>query len=168
MKLIRLFDDKNYSPDLPVFHRDAARAVILRDGKLAMVHSQEDGYYKFPGGGVEAGESLIDTVIRETAEETGLRIIPKSIRELGYITERRHGIYGEEIFEMNSYFFFADVEDGVVGQKLDGYEAELGYELEWVEPEKACEVNMRLNKNGYRSKFLLREAEVLQTIIEKI
>ena len=168
MKLIKLFDDKNYTPDLPVFHRDAARAVIMRDGKLAMVRSRQEGYYKFPGGGVEPGESYVDAMIRETAEEAGLRVVRESVWELGYITERRHGIYGEEIFEMDSYFFYADVEDEVDEQKLDGYEAELGYVLEWVEPQKACEVNMRLNESGYRSKFLLREAEVLQAIIEKI
>lgn len=168
MRLIRLFDDKNYDPSLPVFHRDAARAIIIRGGKLAMVHSLEEGFYKFPGGGVEQGESLVDAAIRETAEEVGLRVIPESVREYGYITERRHGIYGEEIFEMDSYYFLADVEEDSVTQHLDGYEAELGYVLEWVEPKTAYKANMCISEGDYRTKFLLREAEVLQELLEKI
>lgn len=168
MRLIRLFDDKNYSPDLPVFHRDAARAIILRDGKLAMVHSLKEGYYKFPGGGLEAGESLVDAMIRETEEEVGLRVVRESVREYGYITERRRGLYENEIFEMNSYYFLADIEENSALQHLDGYEAELGYVLKWVGPKRAYEANVRISEIEHQSKFLLREAEVMREIMENI
>ena len=167
MRLIRLFDDKNYTPDLPVVHRDAARAIILRDGKLAMVHSLEEGYYEFPGGGVEAGESLVDAAIRETEEEVGLRIVRDSVREYGYITERRRGYREDAIFEMDSYFFLAEVEDTVADKELCEREVSLGFVLEWVEPKTAYEANMRLIESSEDS-FLLRETEVLKEIIKEI
>ena len=167
MHLIKLLDDKNYTSDLPVFHRDASRAIILRDGKLAMVHSLEEGYYEFPGGGVEAGESLVDAAIRETEEEVGLRVIRESVREYGYIIERRHGHREDAIFEMNSYYFLADVEDVVADNELCEREASLGYVLEWVEPKKAYEANISLS-DSVGGTFLLRETEVLREIIEKL
>ena len=38
-------------------HRQAVRAVILRGRELLMVNSANVGDYKFPGGGVNKGES---------------------------------------------------------------------------------------------------------------
>ena len=40
-----------------VYKRTAARGVILREGKLLMIHTDR-GDYKFPGGGVEPGRAL--------------------------------------------------------------------------------------------------------------
>ena len=39
-----------------------------------MVHSKIYNYYKFPGGGIDDGETKIDALIRETKEDTGLTI----------------------------------------------------------------------------------------------
>ena len=50
---------------------------MVRDGDLVLVQDRVDPKWPgltFPGGHVEAGESLTDAVIREVEEETGLRI----------------------------------------------------------------------------------------------
>ena len=60
-------DAKNYKPDGSVFHRTAARA-ILQKGNLYLFVSTKSGEYKFPGGGVEHGESLEEAVLREVRE----------------------------------------------------------------------------------------------------
>ena len=57
--------------------RIAARALILHQERLLLVNAYPDarlGLWCAPGGGVEAGQSLPETLIREVHEETGLAI----------------------------------------------------------------------------------------------
>jgi 8-oxo-dGTP pyrophosphatase MutT (NUDIX family) len=51
--------------------RTAVRAVIFRGRDLLMVYSSNVGDYKFPGGGVDAGETHQQTLARELLEECG-------------------------------------------------------------------------------------------------
>jgi ADP-ribose pyrophosphatase YjhB (NUDIX family) len=46
-----------------------ARAVIIRAGRLLLVQELATGYWFFPGGHVEDGESPRDAVVRELREE---------------------------------------------------------------------------------------------------
>lgn len=78
-------DNKDYVPNGSVFSRPSARAVIIKDGKIAMVYSKKYNYYKFPGGGIEADECMEDALIREVLEETGLCVIRDSIQEYGQV-----------------------------------------------------------------------------------
>ncbi|MBL4926767.1 NUDIX domain-containing protein [Fuscibacter oryzae] len=57
--------------------RLAARALIVHQDRLLLVNAYPGGVSDLwcaPGGGVEAGASLPDNLVREVAEETGLRI----------------------------------------------------------------------------------------------
>jgi 8-oxo-dGTP pyrophosphatase MutT (NUDIX family) len=57
--------------------RLAARAVILQDNRLLLVNAWPDGQSDLwcaPGGGVHAGRSLPENLIREVHEETGLTV----------------------------------------------------------------------------------------------
>jgi 8-oxo-dGTP pyrophosphatase MutT (NUDIX family) len=45
-----------------------------------LVHRRTDNdLWALPGGGMEFGESVADTVVREVYEETGLRVTPKYV-----------------------------------------------------------------------------------------
>ncbi len=168
MKLLYEFDYKDYNQCRKTYERNAVRAIILNDNKIAMVKSDKEGYYKFPGGGMEANESQIDTLIRETLEETGLTIIPDTIKEYGYTCEKRKGTYDfNEIFIQNSYYYTADVTDNISEVSLDKYEKVLGYHLEYVPLEIAYEADSEIGKN-YHSSFILREAKVLELLINEI
>jgi ADP-ribose pyrophosphatase YjhB (NUDIX family) len=63
-----------HPPGVP---RVAARAVIVDRGRLLLVNAWPGAgsdLWCAPGGGVEAGQSLPDTLRREVAEETGLAV----------------------------------------------------------------------------------------------
>ena len=94
MRLLFEMDAKDYDPDGKVFSRPSARGIIIRDGKIAMVHSLKYDYYKFPGGGIEKGESPEQALQREVAEEAGLQVIPQSIREYGLVHRVQKGEKG--------------------------------------------------------------------------
>ena len=82
MRLLFEMDKKDYGECTRSFTRDSARSIIIRNCKIAMIHSLKYDYYKFPGGGIEPGESDIDALIRETAEEAGLTVVPDTIPSL--------------------------------------------------------------------------------------
>lgn len=63
----------------PTTVRVAAKAVIIRDGRLLTVKvrdllNSERFYYALPGGGQQPGENLHDTMRRECLEEVGARV----------------------------------------------------------------------------------------------
>lgn len=77
MKLITLFDEKNYNQRSGIV-RKVVVAIIIKDGKVALVKSLKENHYKFPGGRIKPNKSHIDTIIRKTKEETGLIKAPIS------------------------------------------------------------------------------------------
>jgi ADP-ribose pyrophosphatase YjhB (NUDIX family) len=53
----------------------AASAFVLDDAeRLLMIRRTDSGLHALPGGRHELGETMTETAIRETAEETGIRI----------------------------------------------------------------------------------------------
>jgi len=162
------FDLKNYNSEWKTFFREAVRVIIVKGTSIAMVKSGRIGYYKFPGGGKRRGETDVETAMRETLEETGLSLIEDTVKAFGSIREKRKSNRrADEIFEQISYYYIAEASDGVLPQKLDVYEADEGYSLEWVEIEKALETN-RFFGNRRRFAFLAREIFVLEEILKSI
>ena len=92
MQILLTLDKKDYEEGMPVFEKYSTRGVIIRDGKIATQHGSA-GDYKILGGGVEPGEKLEDALIREVGEESGLIVIPESIRPIGEIVERRRDLF---------------------------------------------------------------------------
>ena len=60
-------------------HRIAAGAIVVRDDAILLVRYRDPGggtYLVGPGGGVLEHESVVDAVVRETLEETGVHVAP--------------------------------------------------------------------------------------------
>jgi 8-oxo-dGTP diphosphatase len=78
LKIVPRFPDHALaSPLHPTHPQLAVSGAIFRDGKVLLVRrsrSPGKGFYSFPGGRVEFGESLHTALHREVDEETGLRI----------------------------------------------------------------------------------------------
>ena len=144
MKIIKEFDYGDYKVDGTVGIRPSVRAIIIRENKLALVYSKKHDYYTFAGGGIEAGETNEEALIREIREELGLNVILDSIEEYGLVLRRESGKY-DDLFIQENYFYVCEVRDDVLIQQLDDYEKQEGYKLEWVAPQVAMEVNSTHN-----------------------
>ena len=128
MRLLFEMDQKDYDSCTHTFIRNSARSIIIRDGRVAMVHSLKYDYYKFPGGGIERGETPIEAMIRETREETGLLVVPASIREYGYVHRiQRSDMDAAECFIQDNYYYLCQARDTPAARQLDEYEAQESY-----------------------------------------
>ena len=69
-------------------------AVFNARGEILMQKRADNGFWSLPGGGVEIGESVREAAVRETIEETGLRVAMK----------RLVGVYsGPDVYPFMSY-----------------------------------------------------------------
>ena len=168
MKLLFEIDKKNYDNNGKAFVRPSARAIIIKDNKIYMVHSLVYDYYKFPGGGIEKNESNIDALIRETKEEAGLVVIKDSIKEYGYVHRiQKAKDPGYSMFIQDNFYYLCDVEDRKINQNLDDYEDFEKFTLELVDPKIAINAN-RNSDHGPKNKDMIeREAKVLEILISE-
>lgn len=149
-----------------IHERLAARAVIIRDSDLYMVYSANVGDYKFPGGGVAAGESASATLARELREECGAKLMKLADRIGRIIEYDRAGETGVEIFKQTSDYYLCEIQEGVFPQLLEEYENELGFQPGWVSIKKAIAANLHVAKKqpDEKPRWLTREIYVLSKI----
>ncbi|SER96741.1 NUDIX hydrolase [Lachnobacterium bovis] len=141
MKKLLVLDSKNYTDDMPVFEKHAVRTIIVKENKIATQHGTA-GDYKIIGGGIENGETYIDTIIREAREEAGLLVKRNSVKELGEIEEIREDLYQKNLkYVCHSYFYFCEVEDEMVETNMTLSEIKKGYHLCWATPEEIIDAN---------------------------
>jgi len=72
-----------------VFAPDGAALVLTKRTDTVERHK---GQISFPGGGVEAGEALLDAALRETYEEVGVR--PEDVTVLGRLDDQETSVSG--------------------------------------------------------------------------
>ena len=89
--------------------RTAAKAIIIRDGRLLLNHCRDEqgDWYALPGGGQQPGETLAEALVRECREEisaevevVGLRFVRDYIaahHDFSYLEEAQHQV--EHLFE---------------------------------------------------------------------
>ena len=159
-----IIDLKNYDNTAVVFKRTAARAIITKGDDYLFIFSKY-GDYKFPGGGMEQGEALEDTLIREVQEETGYQVIRDSIKECIQVLERRKGTK-EELFEMKSHYFFCEVEVEAGNQSLDQYEEEYEYKTTWMTLKEAIIRNSR-NLDLEHCPWITRDTRVMEQLMNR-
>ena len=145
--------------------RPSVRAIIVDDGRVAMIYSTRYGYYKFPGGGIEAGETHEQALVREVAEESGLSVIKDSIQEYGRVYRiQRCDDNDPRAFVQDNFYYLCKAKRGGTA-KLDEYEKQEGFILEFVRAEDA----IRKNLSGTAPSVVMRtrEARVLKIMLEE-
>jgi ADP-ribose pyrophosphatase YjhB (NUDIX family) len=87
MARIEHFND----PNAPVAKSlvPAASAVVAdQTGAILLIERTDNGLWTIPGGGMEVGESIAQTAVREVREETGLKVAVE--RLVGIYSDPRH------------------------------------------------------------------------------
>lgn len=166
MRLLFELDLHDYAECTRTFVRNSARSIIIRNGQVAMVHSLKYDYYKFPGGGIEAGENPVEAMIRETREEAGLTVIPDSVKEYGLVHRiQKSDSDPAECFMQDNYYYLCDALDETVSQNLDSYESGEGYRLEFMDPQAVIRKNRNVKNSPYNGLMFEREARILEMLI---
>ena len=148
--------------------RTAVRGVIMRGRHLLMIYSSAVGDYKFPGGGVVAGESHFQALQREIEEESGATLTSIE-QEIGAVVEFNFPLENDyDAFKMTSCYYQCKVKDGVGKQKLDDYEQELGFVPVWIDIDDALQANKLLLDSEASIEWLRREIFMLEYLKEYI
>lgn len=134
MKRILTLRQQDITPGSPevdssdFYKRSAARAVVHdENGLVTLMFARTRNYYKLPGGGIEAGEDIIDALRRELLEELGCEV--DNISEIGEVVEYRD----VEQMLQTSYCFRARV-IGVKGEPtFTDSELADGFKVTWHE-----------------------------------
>lgn len=163
MKRLLLLDTKDYTEDMPIVEKTTVRAIIIRNGKVAMQQSRA-GVFKILGGVVEPGETQEQTLAREVEEEGGLILKPDTIKPIGYIEEKRRDVFEtDKIYHCNTYFYSCEAEDYEVSLKLTDSEIERGYRLVWASPKQIVDTNTALLKDAWK----MRDTKFMEMLAEE-
>lgn len=169
MRLLFELDRKDYADCTRRYVRDSARSIIIRDKKVAMIHSLRYDYYKFPGGGIHEDENPVDAMIRETQEEAGLVVIPSSVREYGYV----HRIQKSDddpstCFVQDNYYYLCQAQKDIVAQSLDDYESKEKFTLEFIDPKEVIQRNREATSGPKKWTMVKeREARILEMLLSE-
>ena len=105
--------------------------IVIKDGKVLMVHDEERHYYYAIGGAVKIGEKASDAAVREVYEESGLKVeIDRLVLVQENFFELEDGIHHELAF----YYLMKDIgAQRVAGDRVLDCSEE---GLKWIDIEK--------------------------------
>ena len=151
--------------NVKVISRTGVRAIIWSGQSLLMMKSNR-GDYKFPGGGVEAGESDKQALARELIEETGYTDFV--IRELTGQAVQAHPdrIQKGAWYHLRSPYYNVHLNSWEQQPvKLTEKEIREGFHRVWITPEAAIEANKAIPIDPFKNFYIERENSVLQELV---
>ena len=118
-------------PDAPVANSivpSVVAAVRKDSGELLMIHRTDNNLWALPGGGMDVGESISDTVVREVREETGIDVVVTGL--VGVYSNPRH-VMAYDDGEVRQQFSICFTARPVGGRLATSSESR---EVRWVDP----------------------------------
>ena len=166
MKQLFTIDAKDYDPSWPKSYRPSVRGIIInKDGLISLIYSQKYHFYKLPGGGIEEGESHLETLIREVDEETGLTVIPDSIQEFGEALRiQKSSALKDTIFVQQNFYYICQTTDQIHSQHLDQDEQEADFILKTVRLDEAIIANCQGTPTKCKEEMVIRECRILELL----
>jgi 8-oxo-dGTP diphosphatase len=161
IRCIDVFDNEYFTEKSNLGFRPSAYVVVFQ-GDTVLLSKQWDGY-DFPGGGIDRGETIEETLIREAKEETGYDVHPLSIitAETSFYKSRSKEVYNHCLL----LYYLAELTGGT--PSLDGLtEEEKEYTSlpEWIPLSKITELKFY---NSIDSVALIQKAHMLYTNLQK-
>ena len=121
--------------------------VLFNDkGQVLLEKRSDDGFYDFPGGGIDLKETAEEAAVRELKEETGL-IADELVLFKVYTGEVTHYVYfnGDEIYGVDLVYL------------CDKYHGDLKPQKEEVSELIFCDLNDMPEKMSIRNKTIIQD-----------
>jgi ADP-ribose pyrophosphatase YjhB (NUDIX family) len=150
---IDYFDD----PDAPAANSivPSVNAVVTDDqGRILLIHRTDNDNWALPGGAMDFGESLPDAAIRETLEETGIKVEITGL--VGIYTDPRHVILYTSNNEARQEFSVVFTARPVSGTPTPSEESR---EVEWVKPDDIPGLTMDRSMRIRIDRYLAQEEQ---------
>ncbi len=102
-----------------VRHREASRVLLLdSDNRVFLLLTHWDPgtgqppRWLIPGGGIDAGETILEAAVRELREETGLQVTPQQLGEIIHVQDFRVDWVNGDFETGRHHFYQFRVETG--------------------------------------------------------
>ena len=160
-----IIDLKDYTEGT-VYARIAARAIIHKDDMYLFVKGST-GDLKFPGGGMEDGETITQTLVREVREETGYSVDESNLSSSPryFVHEMGKGMIDDKLI-MDSYYYECEVPEDIDFINKADYETDTGYTPVWMTLDEMIEESRKC-VDFERFRWVKRELLIAEKIREE-
>lgn len=130
-----------------------AVAAIIRDdeGRVLLMRQSSTGDWSLPAGAIEPGETPVESVVREVAEETGYEVVPGCIAGVLGGPAMRVTYPNGDIVEATVVFFDCEIMGGEL-EAIDGEAMDFGWFAPGEFPVTGVEYPLELFTPGYANR----------------
>lgn len=133
----------------------SANVIVVNDpGEILMIRRTDNSNWAVPGGGMHLGESITNTAVRETEEETGITCEITGL--VGIYTNPRHVIRytsNNEVRQEFSIVFTARPIDGELRPSTESSEPQ------WVSPAAVPDLQMHPSMRQRIQHYLAKQPQ---------